>query len=86
MPHDSLQRSGCVGTGIAEGRRGRIRGRAGAGGKGVSIPAPGYLRNAAALCRKHGALFIDDEAQSRDVAGQAGSWPSNTMVMWIRTL
>ncbi len=33
-------------------------------GKGVNIPAPGYLREAAALCRKHGALFIDDEVQT----------------------
>ena len=33
-------------------------------GKGVNIPAAGYLRDAAALCRKHGALFIDDEVQT----------------------
>lgn len=33
-------------------------------GKGVNIPSPGFLRDAAALCRKHGALFIDDEVQS----------------------
>jgi ornithine--oxo-acid transaminase len=33
-------------------------------GKGVNIPSPGYLRDAAALCRKHGALFIDDEVQT----------------------
>ncbi len=33
-------------------------------GKGVNIPSPGYLRDAIALCRKHGALFIDDEVQS----------------------
>jgi ornithine--oxo-acid transaminase len=33
-------------------------------GKGVNIPAAGYLREAAALCRKHGALFIDDEVQT----------------------
>jgi len=33
-------------------------------GKGVNIPSPGYLREAAALCRKYGALFIDDEVQS----------------------
>lgn len=33
-------------------------------GKGVNIPGPGYLREAAALCRKHGALFIADEVQS----------------------
>ena len=28
-------------------------------GKGVNLPAPGYLREAVALCRKHGAVFID---------------------------
>ena len=33
-------------------------------GKGVNIPSPGYLRDAAALCRKYGALFIDDEVQA----------------------
>ncbi len=33
-------------------------------GKGVNIPSPGYLKDAAALCRKHGALFIDDEVQT----------------------
>ncbi len=33
-------------------------------GKGVNIPSPGYLREAAALCRKHNALFIADEVQS----------------------
>jgi ornithine--oxo-acid transaminase len=33
-------------------------------GKGVNIPSPGYLRDAIALCRRHGALFIDDEVQS----------------------
>src|SRR4051812_1666141 len=33
-------------------------------GKGVNLPSPGYLRDAAALCRKHDALFIDDEVQS----------------------
>lgn len=33
-------------------------------GKGVNLPAPGYLREAAALCRKFGALFVDDEVQS----------------------
>lgn len=33
-------------------------------GKGVNIPAAGYLREAAALCRKHGALFVADEVQS----------------------
>ncbi len=33
-------------------------------GKGVNLPSPGYLRAAAALCRKHGALFVDDEVQT----------------------
>jgi len=33
-------------------------------GKGVNLPSPGYLREAARLCRKHGALFIDDEVQA----------------------
>jgi ornithine--oxo-acid transaminase len=33
-------------------------------GKGVNIPKPGYLREAAQLCRKHGALFVADEVQS----------------------
>lgn len=33
-------------------------------GKGVNIPAPGYLREAAELCHKHGALFVDDEVQT----------------------
>ena len=33
-------------------------------GKGVNIPSPGYLREAAKLCRKHGAVFVDDEVQS----------------------
>jgi ornithine--oxo-acid transaminase len=33
-------------------------------GKGVNIPSPGYLREAARLCHKHGSLFVDDEVQS----------------------
>jgi ornithine--oxo-acid transaminase len=33
-------------------------------GKGVNIPSSGYLREAAKLCHKHGALFVDDEVQS----------------------
>jgi len=33
-------------------------------GKGVNIAAPGYLKDAASLCRKHGALFVADEVQS----------------------
>ncbi|MES1152703.1 MAG: aspartate aminotransferase family protein [Dongia sp.] len=33
-------------------------------GKGVNIPDDDYLREAARLCRKHGALFIADEIQT----------------------
>lgn len=33
-------------------------------GKGVNLPAPGYLLEAQRLCRRHGALFIDDEVQT----------------------
>ncbi len=33
-------------------------------GKGVNVPAAGYLRDAAALCRKHGTLFVADEIQT----------------------
>jgi ornithine--oxo-acid transaminase len=33
-------------------------------GKGVNIPADDYLREAAALCRRHGALFVADEIQT----------------------
>lgn len=33
-------------------------------GKGVNLPSPGYLVEAAKLCRKHGALFVDDEVQA----------------------
>lgn len=33
-------------------------------GKGVNIPSPGYLRDAAALCRRHGTLFVADEIQT----------------------
>lgn len=33
-------------------------------GKGVNIPPPGYLAEAARLCRRHGALFIADEVQT----------------------
>ncbi|MGI9334184.1 MAG: aspartate aminotransferase family protein [Gammaproteobacteria bacterium] len=33
-------------------------------GKGVNIPPPGYLREAAQLCRAHGTLFVADEVQT----------------------
>jgi ornithine--oxo-acid transaminase len=33
-------------------------------GKGVNIPSPGYLREAASLCHKYGALFVADEVQT----------------------
>lgn len=33
-------------------------------GKGVNVPKVGYLREAAALCRKHGTLFVADEIQT----------------------
>jgi len=33
-------------------------------GKGVNLPAPDYLREAARLCREHGALFVADEVQT----------------------
>jgi ornithine--oxo-acid transaminase len=33
-------------------------------GKGVNVPGPDYLREAARLCRKHGALFVADEIQT----------------------
>jgi ornithine--oxo-acid transaminase len=33
-------------------------------GKGVNLPAAGYLKGAADLCRRHGTLFIVDEIQT----------------------
>jgi len=33
-------------------------------GKGVNMPADGYLQEAAALCRRHGTLFVADEIQT----------------------
>jgi ornithine--oxo-acid transaminase len=33
-------------------------------GKGVNLPAPDYLREAARLCHEHGALFVADEVQT----------------------
>jgi ornithine--oxo-acid transaminase len=33
-------------------------------GKGVNVPDPNYLREAAQLCRRHGTLFVADEIQT----------------------
>jgi ornithine--oxo-acid transaminase len=33
-------------------------------GKGVNLPADDYLKEAAALCRRHGTLFVADEIQT----------------------
>lgn len=33
-------------------------------GKGVNIPPAGFMQEAQALCKKHGALFVVDEVQS----------------------
>jgi ornithine--oxo-acid transaminase len=33
-------------------------------GKGVNMPADGYLKSAAELCRRHGTLFVADEVQT----------------------
>lgn len=33
-------------------------------GKGVNLPAPGYLKGAADLCHRYGALFVADEVQT----------------------
>ncbi|TVQ51897.1 MAG: aspartate aminotransferase family protein [Phycisphaerales bacterium] len=33
-------------------------------GKGVHIPTPGYLREASALCKRYGTLFVADEIQT----------------------
>ncbi len=33
-------------------------------GKGVNMPADDYLQEAAALCRRHGTLFVADEIQT----------------------
>ncbi len=33
-------------------------------GKGVNVPAAGYLSQAVRLCRQHGALFVADEVQT----------------------
>jgi acetylornithine/succinyldiaminopimelate/putrescine aminotransferase len=41
-------------------------------GKGVNLPPSGYLEAAAALCRRHGALFVADEVQTG--VGRTGSF------------
>jgi ornithine--oxo-acid transaminase len=33
-------------------------------GKGVNLPSPGYLGQAARLCKRYGALFVADEVQT----------------------
>jgi ornithine--oxo-acid transaminase len=33
-------------------------------GKGVNLPADGYLQSAAEICRRHGTLFVADEVQT----------------------
>ncbi|WP_320670130.1 aminotransferase family protein [Patulibacter defluvii] len=42
------------------------------GAGGVHLPAPGYLEEAAALCRRHGILFVADSVIS--AFGRLGSW------------
>jgi ornithine--oxo-acid transaminase len=41
-------------------------------GKGVNIPDDRYLPEAAAMCRRHGALFVADEVQTG--LGRTGRW------------
>jgi ornithine--oxo-acid transaminase len=41
-------------------------------GKGVNIPGPGYLQEAARLCKKNGTLFVTDEIQTG--IGRTGSF------------
>lgn len=41
-------------------------------GKGVNMPSPGYLVEAARLCRQQGALFVADEVQTG--VGRTGSF------------
>jgi ornithine--oxo-acid transaminase len=44
-------------------------------GKGVNLPLPGYLVEAAGLCRRHGALFVADEVQ-------CGLYRTGTFLTW----
>ncbi|MBY0505982.1 MAG: ornithine--oxo-acid transaminase [Bryobacteraceae bacterium] len=39
---------------------------------GIILPPPGYLEDAAALCREHNVLFLADEIQTG--LGRTGSW------------
>ncbi|MFO0874408.1 MAG: aspartate aminotransferase family protein [Phycisphaerales bacterium] len=41
-------------------------------GKGVNLPSPGYLAEAARLCRRHGTLFVADEVQTG--VGRTGTY------------
>ncbi len=41
-------------------------------GKGVNLPAPGYLAEASRVCRRHGTLFVVDEVQTG--IGRTGSF------------
>ena len=58
-----LERSRGAGGGAGRRRRGRVLRRADPG-QGRQLAPPGYLREAARLCQKHGALFVADEVQT----------------------